>query len=153
MVSDLKTFAHKGCKIAAAKKAFFMEVCSFVLSVFRFSESLGTSNGKKGCQIYQTFVHKEYKISAQKSFIFAEFCLTSRFFFGMVLLSALVKRFFVSRMLDFPRCFIVMIILAISGNFPGVIMTIVLRRKIQYHLLQVSKDDRVKLHQNWKVWG
>ena len=26
----------------------------------------------------------------------------------------------------------------VSGEFPGVIMTIVLRRKIQYHLLQVN---------------
>ena len=28
----------------------------------------------------------------------------------------------------------------ISGEFPGVIMTIVLRRKIQYHLLQVKES-------------
>ena len=45
------------------------------------------------------------------------------------------------------QCFVLMVILAMPGNFPGVIMTIVLRRKIQYHLLQVSKDVRVKLGQ------
>ena len=54
MVTDLKAFAHKGCKIAAQEK--------FVL--------------------------------------FGELCLTSRFFV-LVLLSALVKRFFVSHMRDF----------------------------------------------------
>ena len=52
MVSDLKTFAHKECRIAAQKKKKF----------------------------------------------FGEFCPTSRIFLVSVLLSALVERFFVSRM-------------------------------------------------------
>ena len=36
MVSDLKTFAHKGCKIAAAKKVFLTDffICSLRLNVF-----------------------------------------------------------------------------------------------------------------------
>ena len=36
MVSDLKTFAHQGCKIAAAKKVFyrFFFICSLRLNVF-----------------------------------------------------------------------------------------------------------------------
>ena len=35
-----------------------------------------------------------------------------------------------------------MISFLISGEFPGVIMTIVLRRKIQYHLLQVEDGHK-----------
>ena len=36
VVSDLKIFAHKGCKIAVAKKVFyrFFNICSFCLNIF-----------------------------------------------------------------------------------------------------------------------
>jgi hypothetical protein len=66
MVSDLKIFAHKGCKIAVAKKVFYgfkkknfvpfkhlfaPTSRSLMSKPFGFSESLGKSIGKKWSQI------------------------------------------------------------------------------------------------------
>ena len=49
----------------------------------------------------KTFAHKGSKIARQKKVVVGEFCLTSRIFLLSVLLSASVKRFYVSRMRDF----------------------------------------------------
>ena len=50
----------------------------------------------------KTFALKGWKLAAQKkNYFFGDFCLTSRIFLVSVLLSALVERFFVSRMRDF----------------------------------------------------
>ena len=65
MVSDLKTFTNKGCKIAALKRSLFLVwvfltpfYClvaptsrSLKSKLFRFSQFLGKSNGKKQSQI------------------------------------------------------------------------------------------------------
>ena len=90
VVSDLKTFAHKGCQIATAKKAF-TDFFSFVLSVkisfcshwwfslllmvfcphlFRFSESLGKSNGKKWSQIIKLLLINGVKSPCKKVVFF-----------------------------------------------------------------------------------
>ena len=93
MVSDLTTFAHKGCKIATQKKFVFGRILPywaqfFLVSVFltlfnglfaptslnpmsklfRFLESLGKSNGKKWSQIWQYLIIKGVKSSRQKKF-------------------------------------------------------------------------------------
>ena len=96
MVSDLKTFAYKECKIAATKKkkdffhlfTLFKRLCaptswSPMSQLFRFLQSLGKSNRKR-C-----------KTAALIIIVFFWRILPS------VLLSALVKRCFVSRMWDF----------------------------------------------------
>ena len=76
MVSDLKTFAHKGCKIATAKKAladlfhlfttikrFFVRTYrSPITKLFRLSEPLGKSNGEKGSQTLKLWLIKVLKL-------------------------------------------------------------------------------------------
>ena len=86
VVSDLKTFAHKGCKIAAAKKVFFLIFFSFgflftlckcisaptsrspISKKNRYSGFLGKSNGKKWSQIW-----KGAKLPRKKVFFLANF--------------------------------------------------------------------------------
>ena len=109
----MKTFAHKGCKIAAAKKVCYRFV-SFVHSVeTSFCPNLSKSNvqtfldfwnpwGKvmeKVVSDLTTFAYKGCKIAAH--FFFGKFCPTSRILLVLVLLSASVERCFVSRMRDF----------------------------------------------------
>ena len=94
-VSDLKTFTNKGCKIATKKKVsfwtnfallsrFFCYRCfSLCLTVFltplckvqcpmsklfRFSESLEKSKGKKWSQISKLLLKKSVKSPRRKSF-------------------------------------------------------------------------------------
>ena len=84
-----KTFAQKGCTIAAAKKVFygFFHLFSFCLNFFA-----PLIKGVKSPR-------------AKKKQFFGKFCLPSRFFFLLVLLSANVEKFFVSRMRDFYAFF------------------------------------------------
>ena len=96
MVSDLKTFAHKGCKIATAKKVLygFFFICSHCLNVYLpplpevqcskildFQNPWGKSNGNKWFQIWRLLLIKGVKLQRKKNFFFGEFCLTSRIFF------------------------------------------------------------------------
>ena len=114
MVSDLKTFAHKGGKIA--EKVFFyiffylstlfkhLFAAHFLKSkLFRFFGSLGKSNKKKWSQNWKLFLIKGVKLPRKKKmyFFLANFALLAGFFLVLVLLSASVKRFFVSCMQDF----------------------------------------------------
>ena len=96
MVSDLKAFAHKGCKIAAEKKSFFIDF--FYLFTlfkrlfaaaswnpmskhFRFSESLEKSNEKKWSQIWKLLLIKGVKSPRKKKLVFlANFALLAVFF-------------------------------------------------------------------------
>ena len=79
VVSDLKTFAHIGCKIAAVKKVFiyfilflhlFAPTSQSPMSIlfFSFSESLGKSNGKKWSQIWKLYLIKSVKSPLKKCF-------------------------------------------------------------------------------------
>ena len=102
MVSDLKTFAQKGCKINVPKKVFFqlILICSLCLNVFfapissqmsklfRYSKSLWKSNGKKWSQIVIFLLIKSLKSPRKKSFFFGKFCPTIRIFLVLVLLSS-----------------------------------------------------------------
>ena len=121
VVSYLKTFAHEGCKIAAAKKSFFYNFffffqifSSFFLfkrlfapiswspmsKLFIFSESFGKSNEKNLSQIWKLLLMKSVRPSRKKVCFLTNF-FSSRFFLWLVLLSALGKICFVSSMLDF----------------------------------------------------
>ena len=99
VVSDLKTFTNKRCKIAARKKNCFCANFAllsmiFLVSVFltpfnnlfaptsrspmsklfRVSESLGKSNGKKWSQIWKLLLIKGVKSPRKKKF-FTDFFL------------------------------------------------------------------------------
>ena len=107
MVSDLKTFTNERCKIATQKKFVFWQILPYwawffgigvshsvnvffaptsqipMSKLFRFSEILGESNGKKWSQIWKLFAHKGYKTAAQIFFIFffsSNFALLAGFF-------------------------------------------------------------------------
>ena len=94
MVSDLTTFAHKGCKIAVAKKVFtdffdlfalfqrlFAPLSQSAMSkLFRFSESLVKSNGKKWCQIWKLLHVKGVKLPRKKNSFSVNFALVGGFF-------------------------------------------------------------------------
>ena len=97
MVSDLKTYAHTGCKIAASKKSFFFTdfwfnhsvltlfpptSWSWMSKVLRDSESLGKSNAKKGSQIWKLLLIKSVNCNAKKK-VLVEFCLSEQDFFGI----------------------------------------------------------------------
>ena len=94
MVSDLKTFTKKGCKIAAQKKVCFWANFAllsriFLVSVFltpfnglfaptsrspmsklfRFLEFLGKSNGKKWSQIWKLLLITGVKLPRRKKFV------------------------------------------------------------------------------------
>ena len=88
MVSDMNIFIWKLSKIATQKKVFFSSLFSLffdlprflvffnslfaptsrsrMCNIFRDSESVGKSNGKKWSQIWTFFVWKLSKIAAQK---------------------------------------------------------------------------------------
>ena len=102
-----ETFAHKGCKIAAAKIVFtdfFLLLYLFILFIFlfvptsqspisklfRFSESLGKSNGKKWSKIWKLLLINGTPIAAQKMFclvlfFLANFALLAGFFWYPIL--------------------------------------------------------------------
>ena len=113
MVSDLKTFTNKGCKIAVQKKVSFLANFAlpsriFLVSVFftpfnglfastswrrmsnifRDSESLGKSNGKKWSNIW-TFLFESFQKSPRKkkNSFWANFALLSRIFLVSVFLT------------------------------------------------------------------
>ena len=91
MVSYLKTFAHKGCNIGAVKiflkdffylftpiKPLFVPTSQNPMpKLFRFSESLAKTNGKKWYRIVKLLLIKDVK-SPRKKIVFCEFCFTSR---------------------------------------------------------------------------
>ena len=83
-------------------KRFFVPTSQRPMSkLFKFSQFLGKTNGKKWSQIQILLVIKGIKSPRKKSLIFDKFCLTSRIFLVSVLLSASVERCFVSCMQDF----------------------------------------------------
>ena len=116
MVSDLKTGGHKGCKIATAKKVFFTVFFLHLFTPFKiflpplhevqwFLKSVGKSNGKKWYQIWKLLLIKYVKSPRKTKFVFlANLALQAGFFLLLVLLSALVKIFFICRMQDFLNC-------------------------------------------------
>ena len=69
--------------------------------LFRYSESWGKNIKKERYQIVKLLLIKDVKSPRKKKIVFRQFCLTSRIFLVLVLLSASVKRCFVSCMLDF----------------------------------------------------
>ena len=113
MVSDLKTFVHKRCKIAAAKKDFkkkYIYLYTLFMRLFALTsqspmskllESLVKVKGKKWSHIWKLLLTKGVKSPRKTSMIFGKFCLTNRIFLVLVLLSALFERCFVSCMRDF----------------------------------------------------
>ena len=108
MLSDFKTYTNKGCKIAAQKKCFWANLAllsriffgigvsyssqrcfaptfqSPMCKVFRLSESLGKSKGKKGSQIKKLLLTKGV-ISPSKYIYFfpGKFGLTEEDLFGI----------------------------------------------------------------------
>ena len=86
------------------KRLFAPTSWSRMSNIFRDSESLGKSNGKKWSQIWTLLLRKGVKSPGKTKFVFfGELCLSSRIFLVSVLLSASVERCFVSRMRDFFR--------------------------------------------------
>ena len=84
------------------KRHFVPTFQSPMSKLFRFSESLGKSNGKNWSQIWKLLLRNGVKLPcAKKVVFFGKFCLTCRIFLLSVLLSASVKRFSVFQMVDF----------------------------------------------------
>ena len=94
-ILDLNSFAPTGCKIAAAKKLFFTDLCylftrfkrlfaptsqSLTSKLFRYLELLGKIYKKKWSQIVKLLLIMGVKSPRKRSFFFCEFCLTSRIF-------------------------------------------------------------------------
>ena len=120
-VSDLKTFAFKEFKIAAAKKFLqFFFICSLCLNVFirpvskvqcsnflDFWNPWGKVMRRNGLR-FENFSQKGCESAVQYFIYFfpGKFCLTCRIFSVSVLLSALVERFSVSHIRDFPPSFL-----------------------------------------------
>ena len=83
VVSDLQTFAHKGYKIAAAKKFFFTVFFLYMFTpksnvpTFQIFRILGGER-KKIVSYLKTFPYKGCKIAA--TFFLAVFCLISKIF-------------------------------------------------------------------------
>ena len=108
-----KNFAHKGCKIAVAKFYGVFFICAHHFNVFLPPQPevqcpnylgfrvLGEKYWKEVVSDLKTFAHKRCKIAAQKTLVFWQILPYLQDFFVSVLLSAAVKRFFVSRMRDF----------------------------------------------------
>ena len=64
------------------KRLFAPTSRSPMSKLFRYSESLGKSNGKKWSQIWKLLLIKGVKSPRKKKFlVFGKFCLTSRIFF------------------------------------------------------------------------
>ena len=108
-------FCLKLFKIAAQKKVFFSHFFAFEVpinglfapifkswmsNIFRDSESLGKSNGKKWSNIWLFLFGSSLKSPRKKKFFFADFALVHPPM-ASVLLSASVERCFVSLMRDF----------------------------------------------------
>ena len=114
----MNIFVWKLSKIAAQKKGFFFTffgLLQFLIffnglfaptfrsrmsNIFRDSESLGKSNGKKWSNIWTFLFGSGLKSTRKKNFFFADFALVHSPM-ASVLLSASVERCFVSRMRDF----------------------------------------------------
>ena len=138
MVSDLKTFAHKGWKIAAAKEVFYGFFLLFtpfrslfaptsqslMSKLFRFSESLEKSNGKKWSWIWQLLLIKGVKSPRKKKLFLWQILPYYQDFLVSVILSAAVKSCFVSHMRYFQNIFrnptrvILLAQFSISNNNP-----------------------------------
>ena len=88
----MKTFAHKGCKVAAAKKVFFTDFFylftlykslfaptfrSPMSKLFKFLESLGKNNEKKWSQILKLLLTKGVKSPWRKKFFLQIFFICS----------------------------------------------------------------------------
>ena len=111
MVSDLKTFAHKGYKIAAEKKSL-SHFSSHLLTPFKrlFAHTSQSPRSKfflwgevmerNGLKFENVYSKKALKSPVKKKNV-GEFCLSSRILLVLVLLSEPVERLFVSRMRDF----------------------------------------------------
>ena len=82
-------------------KRLFASTSYGPISKFWFLESLGKSIGKKGSQIWKLLFIKGVKFLRKKMLFFGQFFLISWIFLVLVLLSALVEKFFVSWMRDF----------------------------------------------------
>ena len=120
MVSDMNIFVWKLSKINAKKSFFlhFFRSSSFfglfaptswsrMSNIFRDSESLGKSNGKKWSNIWTFLFESGLKSPRKQKFFFvADFALVHPPM-ASVLLSASVERCFVSRMRDFLKTFMV----------------------------------------------
>ena len=115
--SQIWTFFFENClKLPRAKKFFFFFIFftfevpfnglfaptsrSRMSNIFRNSESLGKSNGKKWSNIWTFLLESGLKSPCKKSFFFADSALVHPPM-ASVLLSASVERCFVSRMQDF----------------------------------------------------
>ena len=92
---------------------FTLFQCLFALTsqspmskLFRFSESLGKSNGNKWSQIWKLLLIKDIQLPRKRSLFIGEFCLARRIFLVPVLLSTLVGRFFVSCRRDLFKFFL-----------------------------------------------
>ena len=88
----LKTFAHKGCKIAMTKKFFLNIFFLHLFTLFKrlfvpISQSPMSKLAYLGCKM---------AVLKKVFFFFCKFCLTSRIFLVSVLLSASVERCLVS---------------------------------------------------------
>ena len=76
-----KSFFTDFFHLFASFKRLFAPISRSPMSkLFRFSESLGKSNGKKGSQIWTLFLIKGVKSPRKKVSFFGEICLTSRIF-------------------------------------------------------------------------
>ena len=115
VVSDSKTFAHKGSKIAAARKKIYLRILSFVHSVktsfcphvpksnvqtFQILGILGESYRKKWSQIWKLLLIMGVKLPCKK-IVFWRILPYWQDFLVLLLLSTSVKRLFVSGMWDF----------------------------------------------------
>ena len=115
MVSDLTIFAHNWSHNSAGKKVFFTDFFDLFtlfkrlfsstsygpLPSFDFWNPYEKRIGKKGFQIWKLLFIKGVKFPRKKRLFFGKFFLTSWIFLVLVLLSSLVKKFFVSWMRDF----------------------------------------------------
>ena len=95
MISDVNIFAQKVSKIAATKKFSPFKLLfpptshSPMFKLFRFSVSLGKTNGKKWSQIWIFLLIKGVKLQRNKKVLF--------------LTNFTVKKCFVSRVRDFSK--------------------------------------------------
>ena len=122
-------FYKKGCKIAAQEKVWFWQILHyrarfvwyrcFTICLFVFLPPLPVPvlpvqcqiilnfqnfwNGKKWSQILKLLLIKGVKSPCKKKFCLASFALPAGLLLVSVLLSASVKRCFVSRMRDFLK--------------------------------------------------
>ena len=96
MVSDLTTFTHKGFKrlLPQLPKVQWP-------NFLKFSKSFGKSKGKKWFQIWKLLVIKGETTRCKIKLVFRRILPYQQDFLVLVLISSLVKRFFVSCMRNF----------------------------------------------------